>query len=318
MLASSGRRPVIGALGEGLLEVGVHPGLEQDTLARGFGGDAANVAVMAARLGADARLISRVGADAAGRLLLDFWRRAGVDVSGVRVDPRAPTGVYINERDERNVHAFSYHRVGSAATGLDGSDVPDEAIAPLDVLHVTGITLSISSGARAAAEQAVDAARRLGVLVSFGVNHREALHPPTPVLAAMARRADLVFLSVDDARHVLGVTAPHEVAAALRGAREVVLTDGPRPATALAGGAAVEITPPTVPLVDAAGAGDALAGAYLATRLGGARVADALAAGVAAGALSCRAGGCALSYPTAAEVAAALAGRADGARAVAP
>jgi 2-dehydro-3-deoxygluconokinase len=318
MLASSGRRPVIGALGEGLLEVGVHPGLDQGTLARGFGGDAANVAVMAARLGADARLLSRVGDDAAGRLLLDFWRQAGVDVAGVRVDAGAPTGVYINERDERNIHAFSYHRVGSAATALDGSDVPDRAIAVLDVLHVTGITLSISPGARSAAEQAVDTARRCGVLVSFGVNHREALRPAAAALAAMARRADLVFLSVDDARHVLGVAAPDAVAAALPDAREVVLTDGPRPATVLADGEAVVLTPPSVRLVDAAGAGDALAGAYLATRLDGGTVADALAAGVAAGALSCRAGGCALSYPSAGEVAAALAGRADGGAAVAP
>ena len=59
---------------------------------------------------------------------------------------------------------------------------------------------------------------------------------------------------------------------------------------------------PSVEAVDAAGAGDALAGAYLAARLRGLDPAEALRRGVAAAALSCRGFGCALSYPPAAEV----------------
>ena len=49
-----GRAATIGTLGEGLLEVGLDPQLPDDRLGRGFGGDAANVAVMAARMGAAA------------------------------------------------------------------------------------------------------------------------------------------------------------------------------------------------------------------------------------------------------------------------
>jgi 2-dehydro-3-deoxygluconokinase len=52
-----------------------------------------------------------------------------------------------------------------------------------------------------------------------------------------------------------------------------------------------------VDVVDSAGAGDALAGAYLASRLAGAPPEVALDVGAVAAGLSCRARGCARSYP---------------------
>ena len=105
-------------LGEGLLEVGITPGSDPTHLERGFGGDAANVAVMAARMGVRSYLITHVGDDAAGRLLMRFWAERGVDVSHISVDAEAPTGLYINERLVSGAHAFEYYRSGSAASRL--------------------------------------------------------------------------------------------------------------------------------------------------------------------------------------------------------
>src|SRR3954468_16524911 len=206
---------VVGALGEGLLEVGLAPTLAEDCLGRGFGGDAANVAVMAARLGARARLLTRVGDDAAGRMLLEFWRGAGVDLTAVGVDREAPTGLYVNERDELGAHRFSYHRTGSAASLLARRHAARVFLRGLDVLHVTGITLSISESAADAAELAAERARASGIPVSFAVNFRAALKPDLERLTAFARAADFVFLSEEDARALLGVERVEEVAAAL-------------------------------------------------------------------------------------------------------
>ena len=64
---------------------------------RGFGGDTSNMAIAAARLLAGTGRVgyaTRVGDDAFGRMLLELWRREGVDTRGVASDPAAPTGVY--------------------------------------------------------------------------------------------------------------------------------------------------------------------------------------------------------------------------------
>lgn len=53
------------------------------------GGKGANQAVAAARLGAEVSMIGQIGADAAGRFLLDSQRAAGVDVSGIGESPGA-------------------------------------------------------------------------------------------------------------------------------------------------------------------------------------------------------------------------------------
>jgi 2-dehydro-3-deoxygluconokinase len=298
---------VVGALGEGLLEVGLDPTLAGDALGRGFGGDAANVAVMAARAGATARLLTRVGDDAAGRMLLAFWRAEGLDLSAVGTDSAAPTGLYVNERDELGAHRFSYHRTGSAASLLAPRHATRRFLRGLDVLHVTGITLAISSSAAEAAELAAERARAAAVPVSFAVNFRAQLDPERERLLAFARTADIVFLSVEDARSLLEAERIDQVAAALANpGAEIVMTHGAGPATLLSGRELHTLGPPRVEAIDTAGAGDALAGAYLATRFSGATPRRALAHGVVAGALSCRGTGCARSYPSAREVTSAL------------
>lgn len=299
---TDGRTPVLVALGEGLLEVGVRGDLPPEYLGRGFGGDVANVAVMAARMGARTRLLTRLGADAPGRLLMDFWRRSGVDVGRVEVDPSAPTGVYVNAV-RHGGHTFDYYRSGSAATRLSPDDVDGRLLADAGVLHVSGISLAISGAAARAAERAADLARERGVAVAFCVNHRPMLRPDVGRVLAFARASDIVIMSSEDARAVLGTDEPERIRAALgAGPRELVMTDGPSGAVVETGGGLHRVAAPEVAVVDTAGAGDALAGAYLAGRLAGEAPQDALEPAVIAAALSCREPGCARSYPSAEEV----------------
>jgi 2-dehydro-3-deoxygluconokinase len=263
---------------------------------------------MSARLGARARLMTRLGDDPAGRLLLEFWQAAGVDTASVEVEAGASTGLYLNALQADGGHSFSYHRAGSAASHISPADLQVMPVEELDVLHVTGITLAISASAAAATELAVERARAAGVPVSFAVNFRSQLSPDRGRLAAVARSADILFISDEDAYALFGVRAPGELLDAL-GPRtgETILTRGADPAWLVTGTGVVSLAPPPVDVVDTAGAGDALAGAYLAARFAGADPRAALASGVAAAALSCRSSGCARSYPSAAEVEAAAA-----------
>ncbi|CNF68670.1 carbohydrate kinase%2C PfkB family protein [Mycobacterium tuberculosis] len=297
-----GRTPVLVTVGEGLLEVGVRGDLPAEYLGRGFGGDVANVAVMAALMGARTRLLTRLGADAPGRLLMEFWRRSQVDVGRVAVDPSAPTGVYVNAVRQGG-HTFDYYRSGSAATRLSADDIDGRLLEDAGVLHVSGISLAISGSAAGAAERAAELARERGAAVTFCVNHRPMLRPDPDRDLAFARASDTVIMSSEDARAVFGTDRLERIRAGLgAGPREIVLTDGAAGAAVEAGGEIHRVAAPPVAVVDTAGAGDALAGAYLAGRLAGAAPPQALEPAVVAAALSCRRPGCARSYPSAEEV----------------
>ena len=79
---------MIGSVGEGLYELGVDDGCPGSARA-GYGGDTANTAVMAARLGGG-RFCGRVGDDALGRELLAFWRDAASTRASSHSIPRRP------------------------------------------------------------------------------------------------------------------------------------------------------------------------------------------------------------------------------------
>ena len=289
----------LGAVGEGLFEIGLDKG-ETGPLRRGYGGDVANVCVMAARAGIGARLAARVGADALGRALLAFWGAEGVDVGHVQIEAGAPTGIYVNERTPGSAHHFDYHRRGSAGSLLAPEDIAPAFISGLAVLHTSGISLAVVGAATAAA---AERARAAGALISFAVNHRPNLDGDPEAVLAAARGADVVFISAEEAELLLETSAIEEVRGALgHDPSELVITLGANGAAIVAGSEVLTIRAPAVDAVDAAGAGDALAGAYLAARIRGLDPEPALRRGVAAAALSCRAFGCALSYPAGAEI----------------
>ena len=289
---------VIGVIGEGLAELSFSSHAEGPTLASG--GDAANVCVMAARLGASARLAGRVGDDALGERLVAFWRENGVDPTALTTDPEAPTGLYVNEV-HGDGHRFTYWRMDSAGSRLAPDDLPPDFFDGLGVLVVTGVTLAVSDSSAQAARVAVSTARTRGVRVACVLNHRPTLGGDVRSLAALASESDVVIGSREDAGAVFGTGEPAQVHATLGGACELVLTDGGRPAVAIDGAAASLQPIPTATVCNAAGAGDALAGAYLTARLRGESPTRSLAWGVAAATLSVQREGCAASYPHAGE-----------------
>jgi 2-dehydro-3-deoxygluconokinase len=284
----------LGAIGEGLAELSVAGDGSEVALAAG--GDVANVCVMAARMGAVARLAGRIGDDALGARLELFWQQAGVDVRFLRRDRGAPTGLYVNERALDLSHRFTYWRAGSAGSRLQPSDVDDAFFVDLGVVVVSGITLAVSSTSAATADDGVARAARRGAQVCCVLNHRPALGGDVRRLAAVASASDILIGSAED---VEGVFGGFDREALVRlGPREIVISDRDQPVWAGIGGEELVAPVPRVAVRNAAGAGDALAGAYLAARLEGRAPAIALTWGVAAASLSVQRDGCAASYPS--------------------
>jgi 2-dehydro-3-deoxygluconokinase len=276
----------------------------------GFGGDASNAAVAAARSGAEVAMLTALGDDRAGGAFRDLWTAEGIDASAVRTDPAAPTGIYFVTHDAAG-HHFTFHRKGSAAARLGPGELPEAAIGGARILHLSGITLGISDTSCDAAFRAMEVAKAAGAMVSFDTNLRLRLWPLKRASACIhtaAAQADILFPSLEDAQALTGMREADAIAdfylrlcplVLLKLGKEGVLV-ADRDGRARIPGFAVEA-------VDATGAGDTFAGAFLARIAAGEEIYEAARYACAAAALSTRGYGAVAPIPRREEVLAFLA-----------
>jgi len=254
----------------------------------GHGGDTSNAAIAAARSGASVGYITAIGADPAGDSFRALWAAEGVDTAGVLRRADAATGLYLVTHDGTG-HRFSFFRAGSAASRLTPADIPDAAIRSAKILHLSGISQAISTTACDAGFHAMTVARAAGVTVSYDTNLRLTLWPAAraaAVIHAAIAWADIAFPSLDDARVLTGLTAPDAIVDFyLRlGCGIVALKLGADGALIATPQRRERVAAHAVASVDATGAGDTFAGAFLARHLAGddpftaARYANAAAA----------------------------------------
>lgn len=242
------------------------------------GGAESNVAAHVAALGHRAAWFSRLGDDALGHRVEAQLAARGVDVSSVVSDPVNPTGLYVKDPG----HGVRYYRAGSAASHLSTADADLVKLTGVRILHVSGITAAISPSAAGFLSRMIARARDAGVLVSFDINYRAALWDAATAaaaLAALARRADLVFTGRDEAEGLWGTAAAEDVRALFADVPELVVKDGSVGATTFLGGREVFEPALVVDVVDVVGAGDAFAGGYLAALLEDLSTQDRLRAG---------------------------------------
>lgn len=262
-------------LGEPMLELNQRR--EQGSDARLYleahGGDAANVAVAAARQGARVAMLTGLGDDPAGRSFLQLWAREGVDSTGVTIDAENPTGVYFVSHDAGG-HSFSYLRRGSAASHFRLGPPARRVLERSRTIFASGISLAISDTAADTVFEAMESARRSGKAVAFDTNYRPKLWPK-PRAAGLIREAlrqsDIVFPGLEDAALLLGLSDPDAVAdlCLSLGPRIVVLKMGRDGILLATPDGRCRVPPfPSVP-VDATGAGDTFCGAFLACRAAG-------------------------------------------------
>jgi 2-dehydro-3-deoxygluconokinase len=303
--------PEIISIGEPLVELLADDARSLADVARfrrGWGGDALNFVVAAARLGANAGLLTVVGEDEFGRALVDFCQAEGIDTSRIRREPDGFTGLYLISFSPDGEHAFTYYRSNSAASHLSPEDVHETYVRTARIVHLSGITQAISDSASAAADRAIDIAREAGVAVSYDANLRPKLRRVDDLRQTFLRtvaRADIVFLSEVDAALIYGHSSPRTVTSAVieAGVRVAVLKAGTRGAfvSAMDGtNGAVEAF--GIERRDSTGAGDAFAAAFLVEWRAGADLIHAARFGNAVGALVAQGGGAVAAIPTREEV----------------
>ncbi|MFY8105010.1 MAG: sugar kinase, partial [Ramlibacter sp.] len=257
---------------------------------QGFGGDTSNFAIAAARQGARVGYLSAVGADLYGQMLRALWDAEGVDHAGVATRADAYTAIYFVNHDARG-HHFSFFRAGSAASRMTPDSLPADRIRQARALHLSGISLAISTSACDTCYAAIAVAREAGRLVTFDTNLRLKLWPIDRARAVMndvIAHCDICLPSLDDVAAITGLADPDAlVDHCLRlGAKVVALKMGDQGALVADAQQRHHIAPHPCQPVDATGAGDTFGGAFVYRYLQGDGLAQAGRYAAAAAALS--------------------------------
>ena len=267
------------ALGEGMVEFN-QTTADQPAYLQGYGGDTSTAVIAAARCGARCAYLSRVGQDAFGQLLLALWSREGVETTGIELDPDHPTGIYFVTHGATG-HEFSYLRANAAASRMTPSWLQREKVKDVllasKILHVSGISMAISSSACDTVFAAMQLARQAGGLVSFDANLRLKLWPLERARACIAEgvaTSDIFLPSLEDAISLCGHDEPDQIIdwGHALGAKAVVLKLGRGGALASDGSRRERIAGHPVSLIDATGAGDCFSGNLLARMAQGANL----------------------------------------------
>ncbi|MEU6122812.1 sugar kinase [Streptomyces sp. NPDC047123] len=249
------------------------------------GGAGANVACWAAQGGRqDVRLLGRVGADAAA------WHEGALTRAGVRprlvVDPGAATGTVICLVDGGAAGERTFLTDSGAALRLSPADWTPDLLDGVALLHLSGYLFFAEPG-RAAARTALAAARARGVPVSVDPASAGFLaESGAERFLSAVDGVDTLLPSRGEAEQLTGLADAADAAAELsRRFPTVVVKLGAEGALVARDGRVVGRCPARPARVrDSTGAGDAFTGAFLAARLGGAGLREAVAQGCGAGA----------------------------------
>jgi 2-dehydro-3-deoxygluconokinase len=251
-----------------------------------------NVAIGLARLGLRVAWVSRLGADSWGRYLLHEMQREGIDVSQVVIDADARTGIVLKARAvDGSDPVIEYHRKGSAASRLAGSDVDRGFLLSARHLHATGVFPGVSASCLGATHHAIDVMKRAGRTISFDPNLRPALwvsqEAMVHTLNSLAVNCDWVLPGLEEGQLLTGSKDPKQIAAFYleQGVKFVAVKLGADGAY-YDDGRESGVVPafPVEQIIDTVGAGDGFAVGVVSALLEGKPIADAVRRGTWIGA----------------------------------
>ena len=268
----------------------------------GFGGKGANQAVMAARLGAEVTMITKLGRDVFGENTLKNFQAQGVDCQHVYFTDQAFSGVAPIAVDPEGRNSIII------VTGANDLLTAAEVESARSQIASSGVLVCQLEIPLAASLQALRIAREEGVRTIFN---------PAPArcdLPAEAYSLSDIFCPNESETEILTglpVKGPRQAEAAAkvllaRGARAVVLTLGERGSLLATTERVLHVDAPRVKALDTTGAGDAFVGSLAFFLARGLDLEEAMRRAVRIASLSVQASGTQSSFPRAAELPATL------------
>ena len=283
--AERGSRPRVLVIGDVMADVIVR---SEGPLARGSdrrakisiepGGSAANQAAWLASLGVAVDLVARVGL---GDVEAEAARFAEAGVTAHLVgDTERPTGRLVALIEPDGERSFYTDR--GANEGLCPADIPRPLVTEAALVHLSGYSFFAPSP-RAAV---LDAIRGAEAPVSVDPASAEFLREVGPeTFFHWTQGAAILFPNADEAEVLAGSTDPETQCARLAARYPlVVLKQGAAGCLAAEGARRWQAAAPKIEAIDATGAGDAFVAAFLAARLQGGAIQEALERAAEAGA----------------------------------
>lgn len=262
------------------------------------GGKGANQAVAAARLGACSNLVSRVGGDYVGKLLLDNAAKNRVETSYVKVDRESHSGVAMIIVDAHGENVIA------VAPGVDECISPSDVEEALPAIKESNVVIAQLEVPVETALRAMKLAKEYGKL---------AILNPAPVKPLPPEIYNYINIITPNARELEALTgekiestedAEHSALLLLdRGVDSVIVTLGKRGALVASKNASKVVPAFDVPVVDTVGAGDAFNGALAFALAGGVSIEEAVTFANVVASLKVTRKGAQAGLPTADDVA---------------
>ncbi|SDQ32281.1 carbohydrate kinase [Pseudoxanthomonas sp. CF125] len=262
--------------GEALIDLLALPPTTADT-PRAFlqyaGGAPANVAVAAARLGADTHFAGMLGEDMFGDFLLESLASAGVATDCIVRTGEAKTALAFVALDAAGERSFSFYRPPAADLLFRTEHFQANCFAGTGTFHVCSNSLTEATIAETTFNGMLRA-HAAGAVVSLDLNLRPALWPadvdPAPRLWEALANADLIKLAREELEylaHPFGGGAMGESAVLKRlfegQAQWIVVTDGAAAIRWFTRDASGQVESFRVETRDTTAAGDAFVGGLL-------------------------------------------------------
>jgi len=174
------------------------------------GGAELNVAVGVTRLGMKSAWASKLPKNSLGYLIRNRVQEAGVDCSHIVWSDRGRAGLYFVEfGSSPRASSVHYDRAYSAISMIQPGEIDwARVFSGSRHFHMSGITPALSASASEATVEAMKAAKREGLTVSYDLNYRKKLWTPADakrIQEPMMANVDILITTEEDTNVVFGI-----------------------------------------------------------------------------------------------------------------
>lgn len=232
------------------------------------GGAPANVAVAAAKLGAEAYFVGMVGDDPFGHFLKDTIAGYGVNTRYLKTTKKAKTALAFVSLADDGQRDFSFYRNPSADLLLDKSDVEEIEFTSEDYISFGSVDL-VEYPVKYATEYLLQKAKAANATILFDPNIRkdlwDDLNECRQTILTFMKYANIVKMADDEVEFITGKSSVKEAIEVVKqyGVEHVIVTYGPEGSDAYLKHCHSHADAHKVDPIDTTGAGDTFVGALL-------------------------------------------------------